>query len=257
MTKTKRIDARASKNRSKERKIYFISDAHLGLASREEEIGKELRLVRFLDRILHDADRLYIVGDLFDYWFEYKTVVPKGYYRLFSKLAELTDSGVRLIFIAGNHDFWVKRYFTDELGMEVLREPIEENIRGKKFYIHHGDGLSKNDLGYRILKKILRNRMNIFIFSLIHPDITGWLARWSSRTSRQYTSGRKYEEADMVRYAAEKCDKGADFVVMGHSHRPAIQKTGNGFYVNLGDWIHHNTYAVFDGKKIELKKWIG
>jgi UDP-2,3-diacylglucosamine hydrolase len=236
-------------------KTYFFSDAHLGLGSQEEDRQKELRLIRFLNFAQRDAAQIYIVGDLFDYWFEYKTVVPKNYFRLFAKLTELRDQNIRLFFIAGNHDFWVKDYFHDELGMEIHRHPVATDIGGKKFLIHHGDGLLKDDLGYKILKKILRSKINIFLFSLIHPDITGWLARWSSRTSRQYTSNRKYESSGMTDFAARKIQEGYDFVVMGHNHVPTCQTIGNGVYVNLGDWIFENTYAVFDGKKLQLKKW--
>jgi len=236
-------------------KTYFFSDAHLGLGSTEEDRQKELRLIRFLNFIQQDASQIYIVGDLFDYWFEYKSVVPKKYFRLFSKLAELTEHNIRLVFIAGNHDFWVKNYFRDELGMEVHFDPVETEICGKRFLIHHGDGLLKDDLGYKILKKIFRSKTNIFFFSLIHPDIAGWLARWSSNTSRGYTSNRTYESSGMVDFAVRKIKEGFDFVVMGHNHVPSCQTIDSGVYVNLGDWIFKNTYAVFDGKKIKLKKW--
>jgi UDP-2,3-diacylglucosamine hydrolase len=236
-------------------KTYFFSDAHLGLGSAEEDHQKELRLIRFLNFVQQDASQIYIVGDLFDYWFEYKTVVPKKYFRLFSKLADLTEHNIRLFFIAGNHDFWVKNYFRDELGIEIHFNPIETEIYGKRFLIHHGDGLLKDDLGYKILKKIMRSKTNIFLFSLIHPDIAGWFARWSSHTSRRYTSNRKYESTGMVDFAALKIKEGFDFVVMGHNHVPTYQIMDSGVYVNLGDWIIENTYAVFDGKKITLNKW--
>ena len=134
-------------------------------------------------------------------------------------------------------------------------DPIEAEIGGKRFLIHHGDGLLKDDRGYKILKKILRSKTNIFLFSLIHPDIAGWLARWSSNTSRQYTSNRKYESSGMGDFAAQKIKEGFDVVIMGHNHVPSCQTIDSGVYVNLGDWISENTYAVFDGKKIELKKW--
>jgi UDP-2,3-diacylglucosamine hydrolase len=238
------------------KKTYFFSDAHLGIGSKEEDLQKELRLIRFLDYIRRDAAQIYIVGDLFDYWFEYKTVVPKRYFRLFAKFAELTEQHIRLFFIVGNHDFWVQNYFHDELGMEIHIDPVETEIGGKRFLIHHGDGLLKDDLGYKILKKLLRSKINIFLFSLLHPDITGWLARWSSKTSRQYTSKRTYESSGMIEFAAQKIREGFDVVVMGHNHVPSRRDIGSGVYVNLGDWITENTYAVFDGKQLELKKWV-
>jgi UDP-2,3-diacylglucosamine hydrolase len=252
----KTTKSRPPKKSPARHKIYFFSDAHLGLGSKIEDRQKELRLIRFLDFIQRDAAQIFIVGDLFDYWFEYKTVVPKNYFRLFAKLAELREQNIRLFFIVGNHDFWVKDYFHDELGMEVSLHPLETDIGGKRFLIHHGDGLLKDDLGYKILKKVLRSKMNIFLFSLIHPDIAGWLARWSSHTSRQYTSNRKYESTGMVNFAAQKIHEGYDFIIMGHNHVPSCQKIGNGVYINLGDWIFENTYAVFDGKSLQLKKWL-
>ncbi len=237
------------------KKIYFFSDAHLGIGSDEEERLKELRIIRFLDSIKRDAEQLYIVGDLFDYWFEYKSVVPKKFFRILTKIAELTDIGIRIFFIAGNHDFWVKNYFYKELGMEIHLDPIETEIYGKRFLIHHGDGLLKDDFGYKTLKLILRSKINIFLFSLIHPDITGSIARWSSRTSRRYTNKRTFEGDGMFNFAAQKINEGFDFVVMGHNHKSCHKKFGAGAYINLGNWILENTYAVFDGKKIELKKW--
>jgi UDP-2,3-diacylglucosamine hydrolase len=238
------------------KKIYFFSDAHLGLGTTGEETRKESRLIGFLNHIQRDAGQIFIVGDLFDFWFEYKTVVPKGYYRLFSKLAELKDHGIKMSLVVGNHDFWIKNYFQDEFGMEVYFDPVEKQISGKRFLIHHGDGLDKKDTGYRILKKILRNRLNIFLFSLVHPDIAGFVAKWLSRTSRQYTSKRKYEQGDMSEFARKKINDGFDYVIMGHNHVPARLIIDNGIYINLGDWINENTYAVFDGKSLMLKKWI-
>lgn len=247
--------SRQQKTSAAPTKTYFISDAHLGIGTPQEDRQKELRLIRFLESIRKDARQLYIVGDLFDYWFEYKTVVPKKYFRLFTKLAELTEQGIRIVFLAGNHDFWVNDYFRAELGIEISLHPVQTDIDGKRFLIHHGDGLLQDDMGYRILKKILRNRINIFLFSLLHPDISGLLARWSSRTSRRYTGNRTYEGNGMEDFAAQKVQEGFDFVVMGHNHIPSAKAVGRGMYVNLGDWIIENTYAVFDGRKLQLKRW--
>lgn len=236
-------------------KTYFFSDAHLGLGTKDEDRAKEDRIIRFLNEVKKDAVQLYILGDLFDYWFEYKSVVPKGYFRLFAKLADLTAHKIAVTYLAGNHDFWMKGYFGDELGIEVVHEPVERIINGKRFYLHHGDGLVKDDTGYRFLKRVLRNRFNIWLFSLVHPDLTSGLARWSSKTSRQYTSGRTYEQNDMDEFAGKKIGEGYDYVIMGHNHQSRHRKFGHGVYVNLGDWIRENTYAVFDGKKLELKQW--
>lgn len=236
-------------------RTYFFSDVHLGLGNEEEDRQKETRLIRFLDYIERDAEQIFILGDLFDYWFEYRTVVQKGYYRLFAKFAELQEAGIRLFFIAGNHDYWMRDYFQKEFGMEVFFTPQEKKIQGKRFYLHHGDGLLKDDRGYRILKKILRSRFSIFLFSIIHPDIAGKIANWSSKTSREYTSNRTYEENGMLDFAVGKIKEGFQYVIMGHNHNPVFFKDGKGFYVNLGDWIFKNTYAVFDGKKLLLKEW--
>jgi UDP-2,3-diacylglucosamine hydrolase len=249
--------SKPKRKRAAKGKVYFFSDAHLGLGERAEELRKEQYLVRFVESIRHDAEQVFIVGDLFDYWFEYKTVVPKGYFRLFTKLSDLTEQGVHVCFIAGNHDFWMKDYFHVEMGMDVRFKPLAAEIRGKRFLIHHGDGLLNGDTGYRILKRILRNRLSIFLFSLIHPDIAGAIAQWSSRTSRKYTSNRKYESDGMTAFASQKLREGFDFVIMGHNHVPSYHRIGKGVYVNLGDWIRQNTYAVFDGKKLELKRWKG
>ncbi len=245
-----------SRNKARgRRKVYFFSDVHLGLGTREDDRRKESALIEFLDAVLLDAQELFIVGDLFDYWFEYESVVPKGYFRLFAKLAELTDRGIKTTYLAGNHDFWIKGYFRDELGMEISPEPIERTFGGKRFYIHHGDGLLKNDTGYRILKAILRNRVNMFLFSLVHPTLTGRIARWSSRTSRGHVSKRSFEQDGMTEFAQKKIHDGYDYVIMGHNHSPVIRNIGKGLYVNLGDWISENTYAVFDGTALKLKTW--
>ena len=244
-----------SAKRRDRKKTYFFSDVHLGLGSREDDRRKESLLVRFLESIRADARELFIVGDLFDYWFEYRSVVPKGYVRLLGKLAELTDSGIGVSYLAGNHDFWMKNYLSEELGIALFPDPVERVIGGKRFYIHHGDGLLKNDTGYRILKRVLRNRTNISLFSLVHPDLASWLARWSSRKSRAYTGKRVYEGNDMVEFAERKIGEGYDFVVMGHNHASHMHKFQSGTYINLGDWITEQTYAVFDGRSLMLKRW--
>ncbi len=241
--------------RSHSQKIYFFSDAHLGIADKKTDRIKEQRLVRFLDHVGVDADRLFILGDLFDYWFEYRTVVPKGYTRLLGKLAELTDGGVSISYLAGNHDFWTRGYFEDELGIQVFSDPVDQTFSGTRFYLHHGDGIVKSDRGYRFLKKVLRNKTNISLFSLLHPDLASRLAHWSSRTSRHHTSGRTMEGEDMADFAAAKIRSGSDVVIMGHNHAATLQRINGGIYVNLGDWIDHCTYAVFDGSTLSLCRW--
>jgi len=233
-----------------------MSDAHLGVGPRAEERVKEDRLLRFLDAVAADGSDLFILGDLFDAWFEYRLVMPKGYHRLLTKLESLTRSGIRVHYLVGNHDCWIRDYFRDELGIVTHAGPFSTEINGRRIYMHHGDGLALNDAGYRILKKILRNPVAVWMYSWLHPDIGIRLAHSSSKTSRKYTSGKHYGEADgMTRFAGERIREGFDYVIMGHRHIPSVQTIGNGTYVNLGDWITHNSYAVMNGSALELKNW--
>jgi UDP-2,3-diacylglucosamine hydrolase len=234
-----------------------MSDAHLGLGTKEEDREKERRILAFFDQVLKDADRLYILGDLFDAWIEYRTVIPKGYHRVLSKLEEITTKGIETFFLVGNHDFWMRDYFQKELGITVYKDPFETKIDGKRFYIHHGDGLASRDGGYRLLKKVLRNPFSIWLYTWVHPDIGYAIARGTSHKSRGYTAQKDYGSDDgMVNAAREKIRSGFDVVVMGHRHIPLLTPIESGVYVNLGDWITHNTYAVAENGAIELKKWI-
>ena len=210
-------------------------------------------MIRFLSKIAEDAEQIYIVGDLFDYWFEYIHVVPKGYVRLLGKLAELTDNGIEITYIAGNHDFWLNNYFKDELGIFVHHHPIERSINGKRFYLHHGDGLLKIDWGYNILKRFLTNRINIRLFSILHPDVATGISRWFSKQSRHRSSALEYNEKDIIEFATNKIKEGFDYVVMGHSHRTGSKKIEDGFYINLGEWMRMNSYAVYDGERIIIE----
>jgi UDP-2,3-diacylglucosamine hydrolase len=237
-------------------KTYFVSDAHLGVGEKEIEKKKERELIRFLDLVQSDGKQLFILGDLFDFWFEYRTVIPKGYHRLLAKLSEVVEKGVEVSYLAGNHDFWLGKCFKDEIGMHVHAKPFSVAIRNAKFFLHHGDGLAHKDLGYRILKRVLRNRLSIWLYSWLHPDLGVKLARFSSRKSRDYTSQKDYGESDgMKMFAKQKIGEGYQYVIMGHNHKPVLQRIGNGYYVNLGDWISHYTYGVYNGKKFELLEW--
>lgn len=236
--------------------IFFISDVHLGLHDKIHEREKERRLLSFLSHVGEAGEELFIIGDLFDYWFEYKYVIPRGYHHTISKLGALVESGVKVHYVAGNHDFWLKDFFPKDLGIPVYKDPVALTLRGKRFYLHHGDGLALRDAGYRVLKKILRSRLNVFLFTLLHPDITAPLARASSRSSREYTSNKDYGETDgMIVFARERIREGCDVVIMGHRHKPLVQRIGDGTYINLGDWISFSTYAEFSGTNVELKTW--
>jgi UDP-2,3-diacylglucosamine hydrolase len=236
--------------------VYFFSDVHLGLANRATEKQKEDHLLRFLKRILPRTDRLFILGDLFDFWFEYGTVIPKGFHRTLAALQEFTDRGIPIDYLAGNHDFWMGDFFHSELGITIHLDPYETVIDGKRVYLHHGDGLAQNDLGYRMIKPLLRNRAAITLYRWLHPDLGVRLARGSSRTSRTYTSQKNYGESEgMETFAAERIRQGADIVIMGHRHVPVMQQIASGVYVNLGDWIENHTYAQLLDGRITLQTW--
>lgn len=237
-------------------RAFFISDAHLGLETKEREEEKERRIVHFLEHVKRHGTHLFIVGDLFDAWLEYRTVIPKGYHRLFTALEDLTASGVEVHYLAGNHDYWMRNFFVEYLGVRTYAEPFAVTIGRKRFFIHHGDGLAMKDAGYRILKKILRNPVSTWVYSWVHPDVGIPLARMSSRKSRGYTSRKEYGSDDgLKKFAARKIAEGIDYVIMGHRHQPVSLTINGGLYVNLGDWISNFTYAEFARGKLRLKKW--
>jgi UDP-2,3-diacylglucosamine hydrolase len=237
-------------------KTLFISDVHLGLGSGPEEKRKEDFLIGFLRSAMETTRQLYILGDLFDFWFEYRTVIPKGFHRTLAALQEYTDGGIPVSYLAGNHDFWMKDFFSTELGITMYRDPVEIEIDGKRVFLHHGDGLAERDLGYRIIKPVLRNRVNVWLYRWLHPDLGVPLAKGSSKASRKHTSGKNFGESDgMLRFARKKIDQGIDIVVMGHRHEPAFVTLGKGIYVNLGDWIASHTYAQIVDGQITLQSW--
>ena len=211
--------------------------------------------VDFLSEIQKDAKIIFIVGDLFDFWFEYRKVIPKGYHKVLAKFLELRELGIEIIYLVGNHDCLMRDYFEKELDVRLHRKPFEVILNNKKFYFHHGDGLSRKDIGYKILRSILRNKFCQWLFSWIHPDIGMSLGKYSSKKSRRYTSKKYYGTDDgCYLFAKKKIEEGFDFVLMGHKHEMVYEKIGNGVYINLGDWITHYSYATFDGDYLTLKK---
>ncbi len=237
-------------------KAYFISDAHLGLGNPEEEKMKEKYLSSFLAKITNDADYLFILGDLFDAWFEYKTVIPRGFHNILSALDNVVKQKVKVHYLAGNHDYWMNNFFSDELGIITHPDNLEISIDEKNIYMHHGDGFSINDRGYKFLKGILRNPINIRLYKLLHPDIGVKLAKNISKLSRKHSSVKNYSETDGMKQEAEKKFlEGYDIVIMGHRHEPVLDKSSKGIYINLGDWIKHFTYAELSDGEISLKKW--
>jgi len=240
--------------------IYFLSDFHLGTPDASSSLVREKRIVQFLDSIKNDAKEIFIVGDLFDFWFEYSNVVPKGYVRILGKLAELTDAGIPIHFFVGNHDMWMRNYFQSELNIPVYFEPTTFEFSGKKFLIGHGDGLGPGDEGYKFLKKIFRNKICQSIFGMIPPVIGLGIAQYFSKKSR-IAANREPEKflgeenEWLIAYAHEVLKKEPyDYFIFGHRHLP-IDFTLNekSRYINLGEWINYNSYAVFDGENIELK----
>jgi UDP-2,3-diacylglucosamine hydrolase len=234
---------------------YFISDIHLGLRSPEVEKETEKKLLKFLDYARESSDELFIIGDLFDYWFEYKRVIQKGFIKTLSKLSEFRDDGKKVHYIIGNHDFLHRDFFEKEIGVLLYRDPLEITLNGKTFFMAHGDGLVKNDLGYKILKKILRNRSMQKVYSLVHPDLGIKIASATSRTSRDYTSNKNYGTVDgLFETAKSKIDSGFDYVIFGHSHERALEKHNNGIYINLGSWLEQPCFGRFN-ESFEIIDW--
>jgi len=245
---------------TKKNKIYFASDVHLGLPDHKESLVREKRFVQWLDRIKHDAREIVLLGDIFDFWFEYKRAIPRGFTRFLGKLCELTDSGMPVHFFTGNHDMWIFDYLPEETGVILHKEPIVKEYYGKKFYLAHGDGLGPGDNSYKLLKKIFASRFSQWLFARFHPNVGIWIANtWSthSRYSRE-TKPFEGEDKEWLILYSKKLLKSQDFdyMVYGHRHLPMDLKIKeNTRYINLGDWITNFTYAVFDGEKMELKKF--
>ncbi|MBI5217677.1 MAG: UDP-2,3-diacylglucosamine diphosphatase [Bacteroidia bacterium] len=242
------------------KKIYFVSDLHLGLPSYEKSLEREKLFVAWLDEIKNDAGEIYLLGDIFDFWFEYKTVVPRGFTRLLGKIAELTDSGIHVYFFTGNHDIWVFDYLPRETGVTVVREPIVREWNGKKFYIAHGDGLGPFDRRYKVLKKIFTNRISHWLFARLHPNFGIGFAHLWSHKSREYQEFPTFKGEDkewLIRYSKMLLQKEHfDYFIFGHRHVPVhIPLNDKSHFINLGDWLFNFTYAVFDGEKAELKKY--
>ncbi|MEY4875922.1 MAG: hypothetical protein RL708_1071 [Bacteroidota bacterium] len=240
-------------------KTYFLSDFHLGTPNVKASLEREKLLCKFLDSIADDAKTIYLVGDIFDFWFEYKTVVPKGFLRFFSRLVMLKEKGIEVVVFTGNHDLWMQDYFETELQIPVHFKPIQIDINNKKFFIGHGDGLGPGDKGYKLMKKVFTNPFCQWLFRWIHPDIGVGMANYFSRKSRSATgiADEKNFGNDewLVQYANRKLESNHyDYFIFGHRHLPLnVQLKNNSRYINLGDWLRYNSYAVFDGTQCELK----
>lgn len=244
------------------KKIYFASDNHLGAPARAASLLREQKFIRWLDTVQHDAAAIFLLGDLFDFWFEYKTVVPKGFTRTLGKLAEITDSGIPVYYFVGNHDLWMNGYFEEELNIPVYHQPGEFTFNKKSFLIGHGDGLGPGDKGYKRMKKVFTNPVAKWFFRWLHPDWGVRLAQYLSLKNK-LISGKEdvkftgKENEWLVHYCKHKLKTTHyDYFIFGHRHLPmTIQVGESSTYINLGDWIHHYTYGIFDGKRIALKTY--
>jgi len=243
-------------------KIYFSSDNHLGAPTQEESRPREKKFIDWLDDVKGDAAAIFLLGDLFDFWFEYKKVVPKGFTRTLGKLAEISDSGIPIYYFVGNHDLWMNGYFEEELNIPVFHEPQEFFFNKTSFLIGHGDGLGPGDKGYKRMKKVFTNSFFKWLFRWVHPDLGVSIAQYLSVKNKLISGdddatflGKDNEW--LVQYCKRKLEENhRDYFVFGHRHLPLeISLEPNSKYINLGDWISYYTYGVFDGEKMELKEY--
>lgn len=239
--------------------IYFASDFHLGAPDFTQSRKREDRIVRWLTTITPTCSELFLMGDIFDFWFEYQMVVPKGFIRLQGKLAEMSDAGIKIYFFKGNHDMWVNDYFTKEMGIKIVSDEMIMERNGKRFFLHHGDGLGPGDSKYKILRKIFRNSLCQWLFSLVPPRIGMGIANgWSGQSKKMSKTKEVFLGLDnewLAVYAKEQLQKQHyDYFVFGHRHLPLeVLLDKNSKYINTGEWIKYNSYAVFDGSELSLK----
>jgi UDP-2,3-diacylglucosamine hydrolase len=245
--------------------IYFASDFHLGIPDRTSSLIREKRLVAWLEAVSADAKEIFLMGDLFDFWFEYRTTIPRGYARLLGTLAELTDAGIQVHLFRGNHDMWAFNYLAEECNIQIHREPEFREFSGKKFYLAHGDGLGPGDHGYKFIKRVFANRFNQWLFRLLHPDFGITMALFWSRKSRAAALEKdKLFEDRNIRLIEQritvhsmsilKTNPDVQYFIYGHYHHPLDTPLKDGArQLVLGDWLTHFTYAVFDGNSLSLK----
>ena len=242
--------------------IYFVSDHHFGAPDRTSSLVRERKFVKLLDEIKPNASELYILGDLFDVWYEYKHVVPKGFVRVLGKLAEFVDDGIPIHFFVGNHDMWMIDYLETEICAKVYFHPKTISLGSKKIFVGHGDGLGPKDKGYKRMKKVFRNPFFQWLYRWLHPDLGIPFARYLSLKNKLISGSDdiKYDGPDrewLFQYAKRKLKiEHFDYFVFGHRHLPLeISLNPKSNYINIGDWITHYTYGVFDGLKLSLKHW--
>lgn len=239
------------------KKIFFASDFHLGVPDYARSRERENLVVNWLDQIKTEASEIYLLGDVFDFWFEYSTVIPKGYTRFLGKIAEIVDSGIPVYFFKGNHDMWMFDYFKQELGIQIISDELIIERGGKRFYLHHGDGLGPGDKQYKILKKIFRSKFCQWFFARLHPNFgIGLATKWSRKSRLQNNKKEEFRDISeewLVSYSKDVLTKEHfDYLIFGHRHLPLDIPIGKSRYINLGEWINYNSYAVFDGENLEL-----
>ena len=244
------------------KKIYFASDQHFGAPTPELSKPREAKFLAWLDEIKKDAQVLFLMGDLFDFWHEWKYVVPKGYVRILGKLAELKDSGIDIYFFVGNHDLWMKDYLEEQINAIVFRDKQDFIINDKEFFIVHGDGKGPGDTGYKRMKKVFTNKVCQFLFYLLHPDFAMWLGITASRKNKMISGDEDVnflgiDNEWLIMYSRKQLNrKYYDYLVYGHRHLPMEIAIGKARHINLGDWINYFTYGVFDGNNFELKTYL-
>ena len=243
-------------------KVYFASDFHLGTPDYQSSLKREKLIVQWLDEIKTEADSIFLVGDIFDFWYEYRTVVPKYHTRLLGKIAELTDQGVKVYFFKGNHDMWTFNYLSKELGVEVIDEQWEGEIQGFKLYVHHGDGIGPGDQMYKFIRKVFRSKWAIWLFHRLHPNFGMGLAQYLSRKSRLKNEKKDLKQIPLSQEFQYQFtldmqkQQHRDYYIFGHRHIPRIEELNqNARFVNLGDWVSHRTFAILDANGLELKTY--
>jgi len=242
------------------KEVFFISDAHLGFPSLSRSLPREKMLVRWLREIKPRTQALFLVGDMFDFWYEYKRVVPRGFTRFLGEVACFTDEGIPVHFFTGNHDLWTTDYLEKETGMIIHREPLRTRIGHHRFLIAHGDGLGPGERGYKLMKRIFRSRILQWCFSRLHPNFSLWFGHTWSHSSRRARENEPFLGADkehLFQYAKKENENDpVDYFIFGHRHHPVLEKLNeNSKIIYLGDWVDHFTYAVYNGEKVELKKY--
>lgn len=242
------------------KKLYFASDFHLGAPDEESSLVREKKIIQWMDLVAADAAAIFLVGDIFDFWFEYKSTVPKGFIRFQGKLAELRDQGIPIIFFAGNHDLWLRDYFQKELDIPVYHRPLQVAVNDQILYVGHGDGLGPGDRKFKFFKHVFTNPFCQWVFQWIHPDIGVWLAQKWSAKSRTFEEKEELTENEALLHYCKEVEKSQhhDLYIFGHRHLPLeLIVSDNSTYFNLGEWVNDKTYLAFDGKKAHLRTFEG